>query len=812
MNKASAAVFLTAVTALGLADCPVAADEADDFEAIESAIRDRLYEHAAEKANEYLRTYPDSDCTPKARLFLGIARFRTGSLKKALEALRRAGKTAEDVSVIQDTLYWQGECLLESGKHDEAAKKLKQLLRKHPGSGHAGDALYALAWSHAGAGRKKEGIETLRRLLKNHPDFGKKDVAAFKIGKWSYDLKRYRDSSLALESFAQQYPNSLNLADALYWAGESWFQLRKWKRARLDYEKAAAASRDPLLRAHSRYGLAWVLAESGQTTEAIRALRELRYERIPDDVRASSGFRLAEVLFSVKRFREAADLYSALVEHPRYGARARFWLGECFYRMQQHKQAIKAYETVPQSDTDLYRNALDRMGSCYIKLGDYGNARKKLTRAVAAATSPAAKAHARARLADMTFNEKKYDQAAREYREALEDGPDAKHSPHILYWLALSLQKLDRHEKAANAYRTLVKEFPSAPLARKGLEKLARTYVTMQKYPEAAVAYRKLAENEALEDETRRVALYQVAQCLFNAKEYDKAFRGFEKAVAALPGTDLAKQALYGKAMCRQASGKLDEANREFREFVRKHSSDELAPKAALLLANNLYKRSRFDEAAKAYRDLISGYPGAAEIDEAYYWLGLCFRNMGNLSRAAAVWTKAAEQREGSPHRADMLLGAAEALWKQGKHPDAAAIFLGLLGSDTPEAVSQRAHTGYADMLQTQGKYEEALNHYTAAIEGPVPSIRVKARFGMAESHYHRRDYRAALDSYGKVSDLQKDFEAIDLNARIKMARCLEKLGKVEEAMEFYGKIVEAGGAEAEKAKALLDDLEKKEK
>ena len=113
-------------------------------------------------------------------------------------------------------------------------------------------------------------------------------------------------------------------------------------------------------------------------------------------------------------------------------------------------------------------------------------------------------------------------------------------------------------------------------------------------------------------------------------------------------------------------------------------------------------------------------------------------------------------------------------------------------------------------MLQTQGKYADALKHYSAALKGPDPAVRAKARYGIAESHYHRRDYEAALASYSKVIDDPKRPTALGISARFRLGRCLEKLDRTDEAAAQYRKIIEGGGADAKRAKELLAELQEK--
>ena len=783
-------------------------DETTELEAIRRAAGDGKHQSACALAQRFIEEHPDSAYAPDAWLLLGISRFNLGEIRGASESFARVRKSAAGTPAAEDALYWQGECLLESGKHDASAAKLKQLLKAHPDNPHAAQAMYALAWAHSGAGRKKEAIGTLGKLLEKHPGFKNADLAAFKIGKWLYDLNRYDEAASALEAFSRNHPRSSYIGDAFYWAAESRFETGNWKKAGADYERAIAASTDTELIAYSRYGLGWVLAEQGDAEKAVAVLKNLRTGQMSKELTASSGFRLADILFSLERFPEAADLYTLLLRDKRYGARSAFRLGECRYREQNLAEAITAYASVPRSDAQLHRDALDRIGTCHSKLGNHEEARKVYSTLAAAAATPSDKARALIRIGDTFFNQTRYDDATARYTEALASSPTAPDREHAMYWLALSLQKLGRLEKAAKCYGDLLARFPTGAYSWKAQQKLGRTLMKTKQFDNAITQYRALSRNPSADDRVRHDALYQLAESYFKAGRYDEALRQFGTVLTTLPGTDHAKRALYGTAMCHQAAGDTHEANKALRRFLRQHRKDDLAPGAALTLADNLYKLSRFTDAAAAFQALIDGYPDSPGVEDAHYWLGWCFRNQGNLPRAAEIWHKAAADRRFSVRRADMLLAAAEAYWKQGSNADAETILKKMIADSTAPGTVQRAKASYADMLQTQGNYKDALTLYSDALDGPDETLRPKALFGIAESHYHRRDYEAALKFYAKVVEGPESAADLATNARFRMARCLEKLSRAVEAAALYRKIIAGEGDDATEARKRLQEIE----
>jgi tetratricopeptide (TPR) repeat protein len=173
------------------------------------------------------------------------------------------------------------------------------------------------------------------------------------------------------------------------------------------------------------------------------------------------------------------------------------------------------------------------------------------------------------------------------------------------------------------------------------------------------------------------------------------------------------------------------------------------------------------------------------------------------------AWNDALNAGRASRHRNDILLGIAEAQFKQGHSEEAKKIYEDLSKGPIPEDVSQRVNLGYGDMLQTSGSYREAVVKYSLALSGPDMDLRVRAQYGAAESLYHARDYAGASEAYSKIAGSDKAFPGFVSKARFRQAKCFEKLGMREQAKALYRTILAQGGQDAERAAELLKELEK---
>lgn len=113
-----------------------------------------------------------------------------------------------------------------------------------------------------------------------------------------------------------------------------------------------------------------------------------------------------------------------------------------------------------------------------------------------------------------------------------------------------------------------------------------------------------------------------------------------------------------------------------------------------------------------------------------------------------------------------------------------------------------------AGELLNQGRYDEAIEHYEAALTGLYehdPDLLL----GLAEARFGRQDYAQAVEALERLAEHNPDHRSPE--GHLLYARALEECGELEEALEEYEEVVgEFAGAEAEVRYAgLLEKLGK---
>lgn len=86
------------------------------------------------------------------------------------------------------------------------------------------------------------------------------------------------------------------------------------------------------------------------------------------------------------------------------------------------------------------------------------------------------------------------------------------------------------------------------------------------------------------------------------------------------------------------------------------------------------------------------------------------------------------------------------------------------------------------------GEFEEAIKSYNEFLKKGINEkiYRVFALEGLGYAYEGKKDYKNAIEAFGKITEIGEEFEIA--NAYLHLGRCEEKLGKNREALENYKK------------------------
>ncbi len=770
--------------------------EGDDWrlvEVIRGAVRDGLYEYASEKAEEFLRKYPSRPEVPEVSLLAGIAEYHRNRLNNAT-ALLKSAIAKGNRSVSTEARYWFAMVLMQKGEMEKAEKCFSRVLKDSPAPRIAADALMRVGWIRFRMGKTKEAVDVYVHLLERFPRAAQRFFVMLHIGKWMYALGRYEDACRWLKKAVEEGKSGDDRAEGWYWLAEATAARGEYDEAIAFYGKAMDVASSPRLHSYARYGRAWTLSEIGRKEEAMRIfLSMLKDEDVPVELIPSIGFKVGSILHSAGEYEKAIGFLERAVKDEEYAVDAGIMLADCYYRLKRYRDALRLYRTVKVTDPRMKVKVLIAMGRCHEAAAEPRKAEASFEEAVSVAPDAPLRRDALFALGDMLLRQGNYKKALRVYGRVMKEaGNDTDVWVEAAYRSGMSLLRAGDAEAACGWFVRIVEKGVRGNTYRKALKQLAACYGLLKKYRQAMKVYLSLLEMPDLTAEERDEVSYMAGMCCFNMGDVERA----EKLLASVRrDSSVAADALYGIALCRRKQGDDEGFYATLKEFLRRYPRHDYAPEVVMLLGNGYFSDGRYEDALCMYDRFLQDFAESPQAAEGAYRKGLCLFRLGRYQEAIKVWRGVLSGGGGSRFTDEVRLKIAEALWKSGRVKESVALFDGIItaGGSTSE-VAQVAALACGDCFASEGNYASAVKYYRKALEGPSKSLRAKAQLALGKALYDYREYAKALDAYALVTYVYRDASDLVEKARIGMAKCLERLGRYDEAVSIYTKLVKKDG------------------
>lgn len=243
------------------------------------------------------------------------------------------------------------------------------------------------------------------------------------------------------------------------------------------------------------------------------------------------------------------------------------------------------------------------------------------------------------------YNDKKLDDALREFKKLLKEYPKSFEASESQYYMGLIEEEKGNLYEAYLAYQKLIDKYPFSERIKEVIEKEYNIAVKfMSGYKRKALGITLPVDNPAIEIFTKIVenstygplapkAQYQLGLVLKGVQRYYEAEDSFNKVISNYPDSEWADPARFQIASCRAAmsrspdydQGAAGEAKQKFEEFVRDHPDAVLSREAEANIAKlnekeaeSSFNTARFYEKQKSYKAagiyynyVVNNYPNS---------------------------------------------------------------------------------------------------------------------------------------------------------------------------------------------------------
>jgi TolA-binding protein len=646
---------------------------------------------------------------------------------------------------------------LNSGNFKESAQTLQDLITKFPKDRNAPNARYLLGISNYSMGNYAEAVKNLTDTKDFLPDT--LPIAAFHLGTSHFFLGNTDQAITALTTASKSTNKEIVPFSILYLARA--YMDRGSKLLATDKGKAAAAFDAGLAQINdliTKYPQDPNMTDAYMTKASLNALAG-KYDAAAatlEDLKTKPGG--AEVA-------EDADYLLGYV----YTQQTQGLLAE--YKNEEAAQTIQkaraTYQRLQKSDNLLIAN------------------------------------DAAYQLANLSFADKKYEQALTEFR-ALRSKEEVLTSQKArINDLRGRLSASAANKEQVSALQRLLQREEAklksvndnADTSLDSLIRVGDCYRQLRKYDEARTVYRqamKFAAAEKLKDLNLQIIVTQALQGLG-----EKADAGFEEFKKKFPNDPMAEGVPFFIATALIKQERFDEAQTKLRDIIKNSPNSKYAALSVQELARTLIGQKKPEEALKLIQDFATQVKTGKfklppdVLEEAEFFRGATLFQIGKKEEAVTVMKDLAATSKNAAIKQNASYETAKMLNNMGKAEDTIKAMQDFITAypDSPNA--DKALVSIAGSYEKLSKTEEALKAYRDIItKTDDPAVKIFALEKTWRIHL-------ATDRYDDMVKVQDELSATypesprSLVALSERARYLEKIKKTEEAAAVYQQLTD---------------------
>lgn len=667
---------------------------------------------------------------PQFVFWRAMADYELKKHKKALSELDRIGTDCSDTNCLVRAERLRSKCLLAVGRTNAAMETFERIESVYPDSPEAAGNL--LDWANAliSAGQPSKAREVLAALAVRAP--------ATPAGQKGRCI----------------------LGQLLAAAGEP------AKAAELFSELAGDINTIPEFRADACFALAEIRIADDRLGSATNMLYTgISLARDPGP-KTRGMIRLGRLLLTMGELDEGVQLLKACISSdPRadMSASLQLEIADAFLGGGDFERAAVEYQFYLDTFSDRTGNAraLSGRGWALSSLAEprFAEAAALFRKAYELSDDPATKAEYLLKVADSFFNNSQFKLATETYGRLATEFADSPFLSQALFQIAESRARSGQLAEAEDLFRDLLRAYPTAAFVPQALLRIAELRED-QGHQLAALAEYERVMNVASNGPVYVNALHAHGLICVRMLRFETALEDFERVVELSPASRFAEQAFYMRGWCHQMIGREQEALATYKQFVQRFPDSTWTPKVML-------------------------------------WIGEYLFTHNDNSAAEEAFLSLAREFADDPLAATALLRAGAAASRQKEYLRATEHFVALIRKCDDRSRVAQARYSQGDALTELGKFASAILIFEELINKYPDSYLIDSAWGrkgdcqFALGSDDTNRYVEAMTSYSMVVNSGAAAADLKLQAQYKIGRCLQKLGRNDEAFEhYYTKVV----------------------
>ena len=768
------------------------------------------YRSAMRDFSDLQSLYPKHKLAPEAGIYAGRCYLEMKEYRRAQAAF---GTLTERNPVQAKATLWLSETFLRQKKYDSVITVLKPALRSF-----SRDTLYPnLLFNYANAlmGQKKYKVAS-EEFAKVANDFKEFTLTADALRMDGFCMNRAGDYQASLdlcETFLEKYPENPSAEDVGFLRAENLFFLDKYR-------------------------------------EAIKAYRQFIPWEGLGTYTNEAMFRIASAMCNMKKWDDALIEMKTLLQRKITGdffEQLYFIAGLCEYNLDNYEPAIKDflkfaadYPTKANADVALLKAA-----TAYIKLDNKSKAIETIQKLLDTYPKSKLLAQALTELGKLQYFNKEYRKAKKSLTRVVSEFPKTLFVPQAEYFLGW-INLADKKSNAAlENFKRITVKFPNSPLASDALYQQGIIHIENHNYAKGQELL-KLFLDKYQDDPKTEQAQFYYAITLSRQKKYDSTKDVFKQFIQNNPKSPMVQRALYEAAWRAREQKQIKLARDNYTALLKEFPLGDLAERATFELAELEYEAKKYDksialldkliakgvsgkleqqvfyrrawcflgrkqddDALDNFEQLLKTYPKSDYVPIAAYQAGELRLKLKDFETAYQHYLQSVSSKKNSEVRELALLRLGESQTLRDSWTAAQKTFETFMAEFPRSKYDRRAQMWRGWCLENLKKYDDAIRDYNAVLRFHIrDEISARAQFQIGECYMAKKKYEKAIKALVQVELNYSSLKNKSWCARamLEMGQALDKLGKKDQAIEQYKKVVKKypGMDEATVATELL--------
>ncbi|HAM37035.1 MAG TPA: hypothetical protein DEB40_03870 [Elusimicrobia bacterium] len=551
----------------------------------------------------------------------------------------------------------------------------------------------------------------------------------------------------AFESFINQFPDSLRVADAYFMAGEAYLDhalsiLQAEAKSKKNFSARLLAPKNP--------------AAHGSLENARKAFQEAAGNK-KAGLAPSAQYRLGEISYNQKDWSRAAEDFrdverrypkSYIVPESLMGIIYADLALEQFSRAEANLFLLgETYPVFLKEPMVLYAK-----GIVSLHKGDYSAAEATLKQVKSA--------EAQYYLGKTYLLSKRAYLAAANFENLIRDYPDSDLREEAQFFIGDSFFLAEDYDGAISKYQKFLSLYPDSPLRVSAMFRIGSAYFQKKDFVQARANFQSVLDRYP-KDFFAPLAEYFIAESYLVAGQVREAMFAYTKVITQYPETiKISPLAHYKLAWTGYQVNDFSQAVQTCNNFLALYPTNALAKNVYLIMGNALIKLKRYQEATQALQRIIDLAPSSDIAEQALFTI---LQNQFNQKAYNSILTSYQFifrhlPPSKSKWRSMSYLYAAEAYLALNQTDEAKVIYEMILKVYPDEPAAFYAQDGLAWAYSYKGEDERALDE-RQKLKTMLSAVTSTFSFsglnelGIADSLYNQKSYEDSYQLYSKFVD-----------------------------------------------------------